>query len=361
MTDAIVVKHDLKSLLDSDIIQSRFNKVLGRNSGAFIAAILNASAVNPEIRECEPMSVITSALQAAIMDLSISPALGQAAIIPFNSRSGKKASLQIMKNGIIQLALRTNKYRHIHVASIYEGETWIEDRFTGKMTMGGGKTSNLTIGKVAYFALLSGFEKYLAMSIEEILEHARKYSKSWDNNKGQFYPGSAWDKNFDKMCEKTVLKLLLKNYGILSDKMQQAFESENETGEIVVNPEIVEEETTDQPPEGEKTQEQMMAELGFDPDPIPLEHDAPVPVVPPYNFDPEIKAVMEMQLETAASILTKNGKRFDSLTNSQLEWTFRGCNESLRNPKWNDEKRAELALKRDAAATVYMSRQTPAA
>ena len=361
---AIVVRHDLKSLLDSDAIQSRFNNVLGRNSGAFIAAILNASVVNPEIRECEPMSVITSALQAAIMDLSISPALGQAAIIPFNSKSGKKASLQIMKNGIIQLALRTNKYRHIHVATIYEGETWIEDRLTGKMTMGGRKTTNRTVGKVAYFALLSGFEKYLAMSIDEILEHAQKYSKSWDSNKGQFYPGSAWDKNFEKMCEKTVLKLLLKNYGILSDKMQQAFESENETGEIVVNPEIVEDEPTetpDQTPAPGMTQEQIMAELGFDPDPIPAEHDAPVPTAPPFFYDPEIKPVGDISLAAAAEILTKNGKRFDSLTNTQLEWTFRGCNEQLKNPKWNAEKRVELELKRDAAATVYASRQATAA
>lgn len=366
MNDKIVIRKDLKSLLDSPEIQSRFNNVLGRNSGAFIAAILNASVVNPEIRECEPMSVITSALQAAIMDLSISAALGQAAIIPFNSKSGKKASLQIMKNGLIQLALRTDKYRHIHVANIYEGETWIEDRFTGKMTMGGKKTSSITIGKVAYFALLTGFEKYMAMSIEEILEHARKYSKSWDTSRGQFYPGSAWDKNFDKMCEKTVLKLLIKNYGILSDKMQQAFESENETGEIVVNPEVVEGEVTEPtgqtpPPEEERTQEQMMSELGFDPDPIPVEHDAPVPPAPPYTFDPDVKVVTKMQLETAEGILTKNGKRFESLTNSQLEWTFRGCNESLKNPKWNEEKRAELELKRDAAATVYVSRQATAA
>jgi len=364
--DKAIVKKDLKSLLDSDAIQSRFNKVLGRNSSAFIAAILNASVMNPEIKECEPMSVITSALQAAIMDLSISAALGQAAIIPFNSKSGKKASLQIMKNGIIQLALRTNKYRYIHVDNIYEGETWFEDRFTGKMGLGGEKISNKIIGKVAYFQLMAGFEKYLVMSVDEILEHAQKYSKSWDRGKSEFYSGSAWDKNFDKMCEKTVLKLLIKNYGILSDKMQQAFESENETGEIVVNPEIVDDEVTETTtqiplPEDEKTQEQMMTELGFDPDPIPPEHDAPVPAVPPYNFDPAIKAVTEMQLETAAGILTKNGKRFDSLTNSQLEWTFRGCGESLKNPKWNEEKRAELELKRDAAAAVYVSRQAKAA
>jgi len=175
MTDnALATKKDLKSLLDSAAIQSRFNKVLGRNSGAFIAAILNASVINPEIKACEPMSVITAALQAAIMDLSISPALGQAAIIPY----GKKAQFQIMKNGIIQLALRTEKYRYIHVDSIYEGETWIEDRFTGKMTLGGRKTSNQIIGKVAYLQLLSGYEKYLIMSIDDILAHARKYSKS---------------------------------------------------------------------------------------------------------------------------------------------------------------------------------------
>jgi recombination protein RecT len=276
---AIVTRKDLKSVLASDAVRSRFNDVLGRNSGAFVAAILNAAVLNPEINQCDPISVVNAGLQAAVMDLSISPALGQAAIIPFNSKDGKKAQFQIMKNGIVQLALRTNKYRYIHVDKIYEGETWTEERFTGKMTMGGAKKSNKIIGWVAYFQLLSGYEKYLVMSNEQILEHAQKYSKSWSRKEGKFYSGSAWDTNFDRMCEKTVLKLLIKNYGILSDKMQQAFEVENETGEVVINAEVVtnietetaeeneatDAETTEAEQEQAKwTQEQILREMGYD-------------------------------------------------------------------------------------------------
>lgn len=228
---ALIAKSDLKTLLATESIEQRFKKVLGANADAYMTALLNAAVSNPEIMAADPISVINSALQAAVLGLSISPALGQAAIVPYNTREGKKSQLIIMKNGIVQMALRTNQYRYIHVGKIYEGEIWEEDRLTGKVTFRGGRKGSKIVGYVAYFQLLSGFEKYLLMTIDEIMDHAKKYSKSYDKAGNRFYPGSAWADNFERMCEKTVLKLLIKNYGVMSDKMQQVFELENETGE----------------------------------------------------------------------------------------------------------------------------------
>ena len=115
-----------------------------------------------------------------------------------------------------------------------------------------------------------------------------------------------------------------------------------------------------------RSEEQNMNELGFDSNPIPVEHDAPMPGDNDgYHFDPTIKPVSEgMSLEDAAATLTKDGKRYDTLTNDKLEWHFRGCVNELnkvRTTPLADEKRLELALKRDAAATVYVSRQATAA
>jgi len=238
----------LKDTLYSDAIKRHFQNLQGRNADIFIANILNAAAINPDLYLCDPMSVVAAATTAATLGLSLSPALGQAAIVPYKGK-GNKAQLQIMRKGLVQMALRTNKYRYLHVAKIYEGEYWVEDRLTGKMELKGSATSRVVSGYVAYFQLTNGFEKYLAMSVDEILEHAHKYSKSWDKVNKRFYPGSAWASAFDKMCEKTPLRLLLMNYGYLSDDMQAAFEHENETGEPTLDVDFteVEGEQTDQP------------------------------------------------------------------------------------------------------------------
>ena len=141
--------------------------------------------------------------------------------------------------------------------------------------MKGGKMSSKIVGWLAYFKLLNGFEKYVIMSVEEILEHAQKYSKSWSRRDKGFYPGSAWDTSFDKMCEKTVLKLLIKGYGVLSDKMLTAIANENETGEIVVNAEeieqavLIEGETTSTTPA--RTMAENLSQLGFSPEPEGLQ------------------------------------------------------------------------------------------
>lgn len=55
------------------------------------------------------------------------------------------------------------------------------------------------------------------MTTEQIIEHAKKYSKSYGK------PNNAWATNFDDMALKTCLRQLLSKYGIMSVEMQQAF------------------------------------------------------------------------------------------------------------------------------------------
>jgi hypothetical protein len=98
---------------------------------------------------------------------------------------------------------------------------------------------------------------------------------------------------------------------------------------------------------------------------VPVEHDAPAPIhSKTVQFDPSIQPVTkDMGLEAAEATTTKNGKPYKELTNDELEWHFRGCNKELRLKRdvpLTDEKRVELELKRDAAATVYISRQNKA-
>ena len=54
------------------------------------------------------------------------------------------------------------------------------------------------------------------MSREEIENHAKKYSQSFKSGFG------VWKDNFEAMATKTVIKLLLSRYGILSTELEQA-------------------------------------------------------------------------------------------------------------------------------------------
>ena len=76
------------------------------------------------------------------------------------------------------------------------------------------RESDEVIGYMAYFRTVGGFEKYFYMTKDEALAHGKRYSKSFNSG--------PWKDNQEAMCLKTVLKLLLSKYGILSIEMQRA-------------------------------------------------------------------------------------------------------------------------------------------
>ena len=54
------------------------------------------------------------------------------------------------------------------------------------------------------------------MSKDDVIAHAKKFSKTFSSKY------SSWTTNFESMAKKTVLKLLLSKFGILSIEMQTA-------------------------------------------------------------------------------------------------------------------------------------------
>ena len=73
--------------------------------------------------------------------------------------------------------------------------------------LNGERVSDVIVGYFAYFKLLNGYEKTFYMSKEEITKYAEYYSPSYNS---KFSP---WQKEFDKMACKTVLRQLISKYG----------------------------------------------------------------------------------------------------------------------------------------------------
>jgi recombination protein RecT len=233
-------------MLSADNTKKRFEEMLGKKAAGFISSVLQVVGNNSYLQNADPASVMTSAAIAASLDLPINPNLGYAAIIPYNDKGkGQVAQFQIMTRGIIQLAIRSGQYSRITNSIVYEGQLVKQDPFTDEYVFDfNAKKSNKIIGYVAYFRTIGGFEKYYYMTKEEVESHGKKYSKT--------FKSGVWQTDFNSMALKTVLKLLLSKYGILSVEMQKAVEFdqsvikgdinniEEATAEYIDNEQVVE-------------------------------------------------------------------------------------------------------------------------
>lgn len=203
----------LKGMLADVRYKQRFEEILGKKAPAFISSIISAVQANDALQKCEPGSVVGAAVIAASLDLPINSSLGQAHIVPYSN----VAQFQMGWKGYVQLGQRTGQYKTMHATPVYEGELLSNDRITGDMKFDqGAKKSEKIIGYLFYFKLVSGFEKFTYMTVEEVHAHGKKYSKSYSNPKGK------WQQDFHSMALKTVVKMGLSKWGPLSTEMQKA-------------------------------------------------------------------------------------------------------------------------------------------
>jgi recombination protein RecT len=212
-----------RDLLQSTAIRVRFEQVLGNPTKAaqFVAALSTLVYASPQLKSCEPNTIIAAAVQAAALDLAIDPNLGQAHIVPY----GSQARFQIGWKGYVQLALRTAQYSALNVAHVYEGEIEIVNRFTGEIKFAPAKSEKV-VGVVAYLKMLNGFEKFDYWTLEKIESHAKKFSKSYGSAIPSVVAKSGWTTNPEAMQKKTVLLDLLRKWGVMSVEMRQALATE---------------------------------------------------------------------------------------------------------------------------------------
>lgn len=214
----------LKNILAAQSVQEQFKAVLAENAGAFVASIIDLYNTDKTLQACDPKAVVMEALKAASLKLPINRQLGFAWIVPYkDGKTGQYVpTFQLGYKGYIQLCMRTGAYRYINADVVYDGEIVKQDKLTGEIEIDPSKkTSDKKIGYFAFIETLNGFRKTLYMSMEEITKHAQKYSKSYGNK------NSVWATDFDSMSLKTVLRLLLSKYGIMSVEMQRAYIEDN--------------------------------------------------------------------------------------------------------------------------------------
>ncbi|MGL4802406.1 MAG: recombinase RecT [Cetobacterium sp.] len=215
----------LKSLLATEAIRKQMKSLLGDKAGHFMMAIVGVVEGTPQLQDCEPQSIINSAIASATLDLPIEKNLGYAYIVPYKD----KAQFQMGYKGYIQLALRSGQYKYINSIEIKEGELENYNLLTGEFNFKFIEDINQrleakTIGYASYIEFTNGFRNTLYMTKEQIENHAKKYSQSYGYDLSKGYNNSNWSKNFDSMALKTVLKLNLSKFGALSVSVQKALQ-----------------------------------------------------------------------------------------------------------------------------------------
>lgn len=269
-------KQTFSAFLAQDAMKKKINEMVGGEKGQqFVTSIISAVSTNPQLAECDNASIVSAALLGQALNLSPSPQLGQYYMVPFNDnkRGCKVAQFQIGYKGYIQLAIRSGQYKKLNVLAIKEGELKKYDPLNEEIEVElieneEEREKATTIGYYAMFEYLNGFRKTIYWSKEKMEAHALKYSMGYRAKKGYTF----WEKDFDGMAYKTMLRQLISKWGIMSVDltMQKALESDmavindNGTYDYIDNSNEFEMETEVIPTDNEETETQEPVDNGSD-------------------------------------------------------------------------------------------------
>lgn len=188
----------------------------------FTRIALSAVSNTPKLGNCTPQSFLGAMMNAAQLGLEPNTPLGQAYLIPFENRKKgiTECQFQIGYKGLIDLAYRSGEVKMIDAQTVYEN-----DEFEYELGMDPvlkHKPARTNRGNPIYFyatfKLTNGGQGFQVMSIEDVQEHAKKYSKTYNNG--------PWQTNFEEMAKKTVLKKLLKYAPLKTEFVKQVTSDE---------------------------------------------------------------------------------------------------------------------------------------
>lgn len=186
---------EIKKALPSVITPERFTRM-----------VLSAISVNPKLASCTPKSFLGAMMSAAQLGLEPNTPLGQAYLIPYNNKGTLEVQFQIGYKGLLDLAYRSGEVDIIQAHIVYENDTF-ECEYGLNPTLKhipADSKKGEPVKVYAVFRTKTGGFGFEVMSMDEIREHAAKYSQTY----GSKY--SPWTNNFEEMAKKTVLKKVLK-------------------------------------------------------------------------------------------------------------------------------------------------------
>lgn len=206
----------LKAALNAPSVKAKFEEMLGKRASQFMTSISSVVGNNALLQKADVNSIIMGAATAASMDLPLNANLGYAALVPFNSKDGCFAQLQVMTKGYVELFIRSGQCKSLICEIVRKGELVKKNKFTGEYVFDESKKeSDEIIGVMSAFELVNGYKKVEYMTVQEVKEHAQKFSQAYRRN------AAIWKDNWEEMMKKTCLKRLLVRWAPKSIEIQQ--------------------------------------------------------------------------------------------------------------------------------------------
>ncbi|MCR5440291.1 MAG: recombinase RecT [Selenomonas sp.] len=189
------MKPQIEKALPSVLTGERFSRM-----------VLTAMSTNPQLAECTPNSFLGAMMQAAQLGVEPNTPLGQAYLIPYRNHGQLECQFQLGYKGLIDLAYRSGEITSISAHEVcenddFEYELGLNEKLRHKPAL---TDRGAVILYYAVFRTKAGGSGFAVMSVEDIKNHSKKYSKA----AGSSY--SPWSTNFDAMAKKTVIKQALK-------------------------------------------------------------------------------------------------------------------------------------------------------
>lgn len=189
------MKPQIEKALPSVLTGERFSRM-----------VLTAMSTNPQLAECTPNSFLGAMMQAAQLGVEPNTPLGQAYLIPYRNHGQLECQFQLGYKGLIDLAYRSGEITSISAHEVcenddFEYELGLNEKLRHKPAL---TDRGAVILYYAVFRTKAGGSGFAVMSVEDIKNHSKKYSKAASSSY------SPWSTNFDAMAKKTVIKQALK-------------------------------------------------------------------------------------------------------------------------------------------------------
>lgn len=191
----------------------------------FTRIALSALSNNPKLYECTKLSFLGALMNAAQLGLEPNTPLGASYLIPYYNNKEKRleCQFQIGYKGLLDLAYRSGEMATIQAHIVYENDSFEYELGLEPVLKHKPAPSNRGGMTYAYamFHLKNGGKAFVVMSKDDIIEHGKRYSKT--------YGAGPWQTDFEAMAKKTVLKQLLKYAPIRSDFVTDAQTNDGKT------------------------------------------------------------------------------------------------------------------------------------
>ena len=187
---------------------------------------MTAISMNKKLASCTQTSFLGALLTAAQLGLEVNTPLGQAYLIPYNTKNGLLCQFQIGYQGMLELAYRSGKFKRIKACVVYKGDEFEYSYGLNAILRHKPLASEEPIYVYALYELVNGGTDFEVWTWQKVIEHGKTYSKSFNDGPWMSHP--------EEMAKKTVLKALLK-YAPKAVELAEAVVSD----EMVIQKDIV--------------------------------------------------------------------------------------------------------------------------